>query len=104
MVRFIDDHRPSFGVEPICEMLPIAPSTYYEQKARERDPSRLPARAQRDAALRPEITRVWQATRRRYGGKKVWKELQREGRVVARCTVVRLYRVCSAINPYGSYF
>ncbi len=92
MVAFIDAHRAAHGVEPICAMLPIAPSTYYEQKAREQDPSRLPARAQRDALLRPEITRVWQATRRRYGGKKVWKELLREGRTVARCTVVRLYR------------
>jgi len=91
MVAFIDAHRAAYGVEPICAVLPIAPSTYHEQKARERDPARLPARAQRDAALRPEITRVWEATRRRYGGKKVWKELRREGRVVARCTVVRLY-------------
>ena len=92
MVVFIDDHRAAYGVEPICAVLPIAPSTYYEMEARAVDPSRLPARAQRDAALRPEITRVYQATRRRYGGKKVWKELRREGRVVARCTVVRLYK------------
>lgn len=91
MVAFIDDHRTVYGVEPICRVLPIAPSTYYEQKARQADPSRLPARAHRDAALRPEITRVYQATRRRYGAKKVWKELRREGRVVARCTVARLY-------------
>lgn len=92
MVRFIDTHREAYGVEPICAMLPIAPSTYYEQKARAADPTRLPARAQREAALRPEITRVWQATRQRYGAKKVWKALRREGRVVARCTVARLYR------------
>ncbi len=92
MVRFIDAHRASYGVEPICRVVGIAPSTYYEQQARTRDPARLPARAQRDAALRPEITRVWEATRRRYGAKKVWKELRREGRVVARCTVARLYR------------
>jgi putative transposase len=92
MVAFIDDHREAYGVEPICAMLPIAPSTYYEQKARQRDPTRLPARAHRDAALRPEITRVWQATRRRYGAKKVWKQLIREHIPVARCTVVRLYR------------
>ena len=92
MVRFIDTHREAYGVEPICAILPIAPSTYYEQKARQADPTRLPARAQRDAGLRPEIQRVWQATRQRYGAKKVWKELRREGRVVARCTVARLYR------------
>ncbi len=92
MVRFIDAHREDHGVEPICAVLPIAPSTYYEAKARERDPSRIPARAQREAALRPEIQRVFDATRQRYGGKKVWKELRREGRVVARCTVQRVYK------------
>ena len=92
MVRFIDAYREAHGVEPICAVLPIAPSTYYEQRARERDPSRVPARAQRDAALRPEIQRVFDATRQRYGGKKVWKELRREGRVVARCTIQRVYK------------
>ncbi len=92
MVQFIDVHREAYGVEPICAVLPIAPSTYYEAQAWPRDPSRRPARAQRDAALRPEITRVWEATRRRYGAKKVWKELRREARVVARCTVARLYK------------
>lgn len=92
MVAFLDAHRAEYGVEPICAVLPIAPATYYEQKARQRDPARRPARAQRDAALRPEITRVWHATRRRYGAKKVWKELRREGCLVARCTVARLYR------------
>jgi putative transposase len=92
VVRFIDTPRTAYGVEPICRVVGIAPSPYYEQQARPRDPARLPARTQRDAALRPEITRVWEATRRRYGAKKVWKELRREGRVVARCTVARLYR------------
>ena len=92
MVAFLDAHRAEYGVEPICAVLPIAPATYYEQKARQLDPARLPARAQRDAALRPEITRVWHATRRRYGAKKVWRALRREGCVVARCTVARLYR------------
>ncbi|HET8771444.1 MAG TPA: IS3 family transposase, partial [Gemmatimonadaceae bacterium] len=92
MVRFIDAHREAYGVEPICAVLPIAPSTYYEQKARERDPSRLPQRVQRDAALRPDIQRVYDATRQRYGGKKVWRELRREGRKVARCTVARVYK------------
>lgn len=92
MVTFIDEHRKAYGVEPICRVLPIAPSTYYLHKARQADPSRRSARAQRETALRPEIVRVWEATRRRYGGKKVWKELRREGHPVARCTVVRLYR------------
>lgn len=92
MVRFIDAHRVAYGVEPICAVLPIAPSTYYEAKARERDPSRLPARTRADAALQPEIRRVWAATRGRYGARKAWKELRREGRVVARCTVTRVFK------------
>lgn len=90
MVAFVDAHRGTYGVEPICAVVPIAPSTYYEQKARQADPGRLPARAQRDARLRPEIQRVWDANFQVYGAKKVWKELQREGVRVARCTVVRL--------------
>jgi transposase InsO family protein len=90
MVAFIDAHRATYGVEPICAMLPIAPSTYYEQKARQADPTRLPARAQRDAALRPEILRVWRTHRRVYGAKKIWKQLGREHVPVARCTVARL--------------
>ena len=92
MVAFIDDHRAAYGVEPICTVLPIAPSTYYEQKGREADPARQPARAQRDTQLRPEITRVWRANRRVYGAKKVWKQLHRERITVARCTVARLMR------------
>ena len=70
-MRCIDAHREAYGVEPLCAQGPIAPSTDRAQKARERDPARRPARAQRDAALGPAITRVWQATRRRYGGKKL---------------------------------
>lgn len=92
MVAFIDQHRASYGVEPICAVLPIAPSTYYEQKARQADPRRQPARVQREARLRPEIQRVWQANRRVYGAKKVWKQLNRETIPVARCTVARLMR------------
>lgn len=91
MVAFIDAHREAYGVEPICEMLPIAPSTYYEWKARQADPSRRSARAQRDDVLKPEIVRVWQTTRRRYGAKKVWKQLNLEQIPVARCTTVRLF-------------
>lgn len=90
MVAFIDAQRETYGVEPICAVLPIAPSTYYEQKARAADPSRRPARAQRDGRLRAEIQRVWQANRRVYGAKKVWKQLNRETIPVARCTVARL--------------
>ena len=90
MVAFIDAHREAYGVEPICAMLPIAPSTYDEQKARQADPRRQPARVHRDAALRPQIERVWRMHRRVYGVKKVWKQLGREGIPVARCTVARL--------------
>jgi transposase InsO family protein len=92
MTSFIDEHRALYGVEPICRMLPIAPSLYYEQKAREADPGRLPARAQRDAALRASIRRVWEENYRVYGARKVWRQLRREGTVVARCTVERLMR------------
>lgn len=90
MVAFIDDHREAYGVEPICKVLPIAPSTYYAAKARLSDPALRSARAQSDAALRPEIQRVWDENRHVYGAKKVWKQLKREGFTVARCTVARL--------------
>ena len=83
---FVDANRESYGVEPICRMLPSAPSTYYEQKAREKDPSRLPARAKRDVQLRGEIRRVRQENFDVYGVRKVWRQLCREGRDVARCT------------------
>ena len=92
MVAFIDEHRETYGVEPICRQLPIAPSVYYEQKARERDATRWPARWQRDATLREEIERVLKENFRAYGAHKVWRQLHREGRDVARCTVERLMR------------
>ena len=92
MVSFIDEHREAHGVEPICTQLPIAPSTYYEQKAREDDPSRLPARIVRDAWLGEEIERVWKENFGVYGARKVWRQLMREGVDVARCTVERLMR------------
>ena len=92
MTSFIDEQRGDYGVEPICAVLPIAPSTYYEQKARQADPARLPERVQRDAALGKEIERVWHENRRIYGARKVWRQLQREGFKVARCTVERLMR------------
>ncbi len=92
MIAFIDDHRGSYGVEPICKVLPIAPSTYRAQAARRRDPARLPARARRDAALMPEIERVFEENFRVYGVRKVWRQLKREGHDLARCTVARLMR------------
>ena len=92
MVSFIEEHREEHGVEPICRQLPIAPSTYFEQKAREADPSRLPQRCVRDTDLREEIERVWKENRSVYGARKVWLQLKREGFGVARCTVERLMR------------
>ncbi len=92
MVTFIDQHRDKFGVEPICAELPIAPSMYYEYKAREVNPQRLPARHIRDAALEIEIRRVWKENFRVYGARKVWQQLNREHIFVARCTVERLMR------------
>jgi putative transposase len=92
MVAFIDEQRSAHGVEPICKQLPIAPSTYYEHKARETDPDRLPKRAKRDARLRTEIDRVWKANLGVYGATKVWRQLRREEIEAARCTVERLMR------------
>jgi putative transposase len=92
MIAFIDDHRPVYGVEPICRVLPIAPSTYREYAARRRNPARLPARARRDEVLRTEIRRIWEENFRVYGVRKVWRQLSREGIAVARCTTARLMR------------
>src|SRR5690606_30453663 len=92
MVAFIDRHRDEYGVEPICRVLPIAPSTYYEAKARQADPTREPPRIQRDAQLGSEIDGLWRAHRRVYGARKVWRQLRREGHRAARCTVERLMR------------
>ena len=92
MVGFIDAHRDAHGVEPICNMLPIAPSTYYDHLAKRADPSRLSDRARQDEALRPEILRVFEENWRVYGVRKVWRQLGREGFDVARCTVARLMK------------
>jgi putative transposase len=92
MVAFIDEHRDEHGVEPICELLPIAPSTYYEHKARQADRSRLPAREHADVVARGHVRRVWQASGGRYGVRKVWKQLHREDVRLAKCTVRRLMR------------
>jgi putative transposase len=89
---FIDEHRHRFGVEPICKALQIAPSGYWREAARRRNPALRPARHQRDAVLQPEIERVWRSNRQVYGADKVWKQLHREGQAVARCTVERLMR------------
>jgi len=90
MVAFIDDHRDEYGVEPICEVIPIAPSTYYQHKQWQRDPESRSPRAQRDEWLRGEIQRVWDQNFDAYGVRKMWHQLRREGITVARCTVARL--------------
>ena len=90
MASFIDEHRAGYGVEPICAVLPIAPSTYYERKAREADPGRLPPRVRRDMELADDIRRVWDENFCVYGARKVWRQLNREGITVARCAVERL--------------
>ena len=92
MIAFIGDHREAHGVEPICKVLPIAPSTYCDHVARRRDPARLSARAKGDMALKLEVRRVFEENFRVYGVRKAWRQLQREGFDVARCTVERLMR------------
>ena len=76
---FIDEHRESYGVEPICAVLPIAPSTYYALKQCAADPSLRSLRAQRDERLRGDIGRVWRENFEVYGVRKVWRQLNREG-------------------------
>ena len=92
MIAFIDESRDAHGVEPICRVLTIAPSTYWGHAARRGDPSRIADRPRRDAALRPKIQEVFDANFRVYGARKVWRQLKRQGEDVARCTVERLMR------------
>jgi putative transposase len=90
MIAFIDEHRAVYGVEPICKVLPIAPSTYHDHIAKRADPERLSARAKRDLVLKAEIERVFTENFEVYGARKVWRQLNRESIPVARCTVERL--------------
>jgi transposase InsO family protein len=92
MIAFIHDHLGAHGVEPICKVLPIAPSTYHAHVAKRRDPARLSARARQDVRLKIEVRRVFDENFRVYGVRKVWRQLKREGFDVARCTVARLMR------------
>ena len=92
MVAFIDQQRETYGVEPICAVLPIAPSTYFRHKGQQRAPDTRSARARRDEALRAAIQRIWDANHQVYGPRKVWRQLRREGHRVARCAVERLMR------------
>ena len=92
MVSFIDEHREAYGVEPICAVLPIAPSTYHAHKDLQAHPERRCPRARRDDVLRERIRQVWEENFAVYGVRKVWRELKRKHRdeSVARCTVARL--------------
>ena len=92
MIAFIDEHRDAYGVEPICRVLPIAPSSYHERVAQRRDPVRRSARSRRDETLKPEVMRVFAENFGVYGVRKVWRQMKREGYDVARCSVERLMR------------
>ena len=92
MIAFIDDQRQNHGVEPICKVLPIAPSTYHDHAAKRADPRKLSARARRDSILKDEVRRVFEGNFHVYGARKVWRQLKREGKEVARCTVARLMK------------
>src|SRR3954454_24710879 len=92
MIAFIDDHRQAYGVEPICRVLRIAPSTYHARVAQRADPARASPRARQDLLLMVQIGRVHEANFGVYGARKVWRQLGREGVAAARCTVERLMR------------
>ena len=91
-VLFVDQHKEQYGVEPICRQIQIAPSSYYEHKACERDPDRLSDRIKRDKALECDIQRVWKNNFKVYGANKIWRQMLREGIRVVRCTVERLMK------------
>ncbi len=92
MITFVDEHRHAYGVEPICRVLPIAPSTYHAHAAQRADPAKASPRARREVTLTAQIRRVHEENFEVYGARKVWRQLGREGVVVARCTVERLMR------------
>lgn len=78
IVNFIVDHRDVYRGEPICRVLPIAPSTYHEAKRRQAEPNRRSARQQRDVQVCDAIQQTWNANRCVYGARKVWPQLQRD--------------------------
>ena len=92
MIAFIDDHRAAYGVESICKVLPIAPSSYYDHATKRANPETRSDRAKRDTALQADIQRVFTENFEVYGARKIWRQMRREGRTVARCTVERLMR------------
>ena len=92
MKAFIEDYRSAYGVEPICKVLPIAPSTYYRHASRKANPELRSTRNKRDEALSDQIRQIWEDNFQAYGARKIWRQLRREGQAVARCTVERLMR------------
>ena len=92
MVQFIDDYRGNYGVELICRVLPIAPSTCYRAKELGETPEKRSQRSQHDDFYLNEIKRIWKNSKCRYGARKVWQQLKSEGIHAARCTVERLMR------------
>ena len=92
MVQFIDDYRGSYGVELICRVLPIAPSTYYRAKDLSDNPHKRSLRSQHDDYYIGEIKRIWQDSKCRYGARKVWQQMKADGLKVARCTIERLMK------------
>jgi putative transposase len=92
MTGFIEEHRAVFGVGPVCKVLPVAPSTYYAKVAVECDPDRASDRARKDVDDREDVNRIHDASGQRYGARKVWHALRREGKNIARCTVERLMK------------
>jgi putative transposase len=93
MISFINDHRTDFGVGSICKVLRVAPSSYYSILAIRRDPWRASNRSRQDVTDSAEIRRVHDESRGRYGARKVWHQLRRENKDIARCTVERLMKV-----------
>jgi transposase InsO family protein len=92
MKAFIDEHRNDYGVEPMCRVLPIAPSTYFAHAAKKAHPDLRSERVKRDESLSREIRRVLDENFRVYGARKVWLQLKREGFTAAKCMVERLMK------------
>ena len=92
MIQFIDDHKSEYGVEPICRVLLIAPSTYHRAKDLESCPEKRSLRSQHGDYYISEIKRIWQDSKCRYDARKVWQQLKADGIHVARCTVERLMK------------
>jgi len=93
MINYIDSNKEKYGVESICKVLPIAPSTYYDHKDKQRNPDKRSSRAKRDEHLKDDIQRVWEDNFRVCGVRKIWRQLNREDIGVARCTVERLMKI-----------